>query len=243
MAVDAALLASVADGAPPALRFYRWTPACLSLGRNQLATGVYDRARTTAYGLDVVRRPTGGLAVLHDDELTYAIVVPAARLGGPRTAYHDIHRAIASGLATLGIQTTLADSGSSVLERGHAAAPCFASPAGGEVVSGARKLVGSAQRCERRTLLQHGSILIDGRQERVDALRATPAGMHADASVTLTELLGSAPAWDSLVSALTRAFEQVLGMCLHPAQLTHAEQTLAARLEATYRDDAWTWRR
>jgi lipoate-protein ligase A len=110
-------------------------------------------------------------------------------------------------------------------------------------VVGDRKLVGSAQRCERRTLLQHGSILIDGRQERVDALRSRPAPTSTDTSVALAELLGSVPAWDSLLNALARGFELVLGVCLQPAPLEEAERALAGRLEETYRDDAWTWRR
>jgi lipoate-protein ligase A len=243
MALDAALLASVAAGASPAVRFYRWAPACLSLGRNQLANDVYDRTRVAALGIDIVRRPTGGLAVLHDDELTYAVTAPAALFGGPRAAYRDIHRAIAAGLATLGIETRLAAANSTLPERGISAAPCFAAPAGGEVVVGDRKLVGSAQRCERRTLLQHGSILIDGRQERVDALRSRPAPTSTDTSVALAELLGSVPAWDSLLNALARGFEQVLGVCLQPAPLDEGERALAGRLEETYRDDAWTWRR
>ena len=243
MAVDASLLASVAAGSPPTVRFYRWTPACLSLGRNQAANDVYDRVRAAARGFDIVRRPTGGLAVLHDIELTYAVAAPVALLGGPRSAYREIHRAIAAGLASLGILTQLADADGNLHERGIGAAPCFASPVGGEVVVGARKLVGSAQRCERRTLLQHGSILIDGRQDRVDALRTIPAAAPLDTSVTLSELLGRAPAWDSLLRALVRGFEQVLGVCLQPAPLEQEEQALAARLEETYRDDAWTWRR
>jgi lipoyl(octanoyl) transferase len=243
MAVDAVLLDSVATGAPPAVRFYRWAPACLSLGRNQVAIGVYDRTRVAAQGLDVVRRPTGGLAVLHDLELTYAIVAPAALLGGPRSAYRDIHLAIAAGLATLGIKAGLAEAGASISDRGFGAAPCFASPAGGEVIVGKRKLVGSAQRYERRTLLQHGSILVEGRQDRVGALRTVPDTTAVDASITVAELLGSAPPWHRLVSELARGIEQVLGVCLHPVPLDEAEQTLAARLEETYRDDAWTWRR
>src|SRR3954451_18997918 len=87
MAVDEALAASVADGGVPVLRFYRWEPACLSLGRNQPARGRYDLAALAAAGVDVVRRPTGGRAVLHRRELTYSAAAPVALLGPPRHAY------------------------------------------------------------------------------------------------------------------------------------------------------------
>src|SRR4028119_220945 len=86
MAVDEALAESVRQGGLPVLRLYRWSPRCLSLGRNQPARGRYDTAALAARGIDVVRRPTGGRAVLHDRELTYCAALPAALLGGPRPA-------------------------------------------------------------------------------------------------------------------------------------------------------------
>ncbi|MGH7443696.1 MAG: lipoate--protein ligase family protein, partial [Longimicrobiales bacterium] len=166
MAVDQALLESVAAGAPPVLRLYRWRPACLSFGRNQAAAGIYNESRARLLGIGIVRRPTGGLSVLHDAELTYAVVAPAAMLGGPRAAYHAINRALAMGLQDLGIPAELAGGArrTSVTAAFRGAQPCFALPAGGEVVVNGRKLVGSAQRVERRTILQHGSILLDGSQ-------------------------------------------------------------------------------
>jgi lipoyl(octanoyl) transferase len=78
MAVDEALAESVRAGGAPVLRFYRWSPACLSLGRNQPADG-YDRDRIRRRGVEVVRRPTGGRAVLHHRELTYSVAVARAR--------------------------------------------------------------------------------------------------------------------------------------------------------------------
>ena len=103
MAVDEALMESVRGGAPPVLRFYRWQPGCLSLGRNQPAAGVYDRQRIDQLGLDVVRRPTGGRAVLHRRELTYSVVVGEGVLGGLRESYLRINRALAAGLRKLGV--------------------------------------------------------------------------------------------------------------------------------------------
>ena len=243
MAVDSTLLASVAGGAPPAVRFYRWSPACLSLGRNQAAIGLYDRDRASRLGFDIVRRPTGGSAVLHDAELTYSIVAPAALLGGPRAGYRLIHRAIANGLTHLGVRTELALSSSPVAQHANGSDPCFAHPMGGEVVVSGRKLVGSAQRTERRTVLQHGSILLEGSQARVDELRLQPAAPGPNGAITLAELLGSVPAWNRMVQVLADAIERVFSTRLALAPLDPAELALASRLEARYRDDAWTWRR
>ncbi len=242
MAVDAALLESVAGGAPPALRLYRWSPACLSLGRNQAARDVYDPAKLASLGFDLVRRPTGGLAVLHDEELTYAVAIPADRLGGPRRTYHALHGAIARALTALGADTRLAGPARGAAGPGGEAPPCFADPVGGEVVSRGRKLVGSAQRTERRTVLQHGSILVAGRQDRVDALRVSGTRV-ADGSIALSDLLGTAPAWPVLARALREGFTATLGVEFVDDPLSPAELDLARRLEATYRDDAWTWRR
>lgn len=242
MATDAALLASIAEGAPPAIRLYRWTPACLSFGRNQAACGEYDPARIAAAGLDVVRRPTGGLAVLHDAELTYAVVAPARMLGGPREAYRRIHEAIARGLERLGIPTDLAAPAAGVAP-GRAAPPCFAAPAGGEILSGGGKLVGSAQRTERRTFLQHGSILLGGSQARVNDLRRSGRGAPGDGSVTVAALLGRVPEIPVVAAALRSGFDGLVAAGLEDAPLARGERALAARLEDTYRDDAWTWRR
>jgi lipoyl(octanoyl) transferase len=253
MATDSALLASVRAGAPPVLRLYRWAPACLSFGRNQPAHGLYDRARARALGIDFVRRPTGGLAVLHDAELTYAVVVPAGVLGGPRDTYCEISRALSAGLRRLGAPVGLAGpSAAPPLAAG--APPCFAAAAAGEVVAGDRKLVGSAQRMEGRTLLQHGSILLHGDQRRLTGLRtaehpgaaaagegALPAGGPAHA--TLADVLGRVPAWEELVAAVTTAFAAHTGIPLAPARLAHAERASVRALTEQFDDDAWTWRR
>ena len=150
MAVDEALLASVQNGAAPVLRLYRWSPACLSFGRNQAAAGIYEPQRLRTAGIDVVRRPTGGLAVLHDQELTYAVVAPAGLLGGPRATYVTINAVLVAALASVGAPAALA--GGSHAARPASLEPCFQAPSAGEVVAGDAKLVGSAQRCEQHTV-------------------------------------------------------------------------------------------
>ena len=244
MAVDQALLESVAGGAAPVLRFYRWQPACLSFGRNQVARGFYDPARAADLRIDVVRRPTGGLAVLHDAELTYSVIAPAALLGGPRAAYCTINQALAAGLRSLGVAAELAAGGRREAARDAfaAAAPCFELPAAGEVVVAGHKLIGSAQRVERRTILQHGSILVDGSQEAIQQIQAVPGATPVHAT-TLRQLLGRTPTWDELALALENAFARTAGTALAPARLKSDELDRAARLTARFADHDWTWRR
>jgi lipoyl(octanoyl) transferase len=108
MGMDVALLEAVRLGAAPVVRFYRWSPACLSFGRNQPARGLYDLAAAVSRGIDFVRRPTGGQAVLHADELTYAVIAPVSRIGRPRDAYRQINGALVAGLRSLGVDAELA---------------------------------------------------------------------------------------------------------------------------------------
>lgn len=252
MALDQALLASVQDGGPPVLRLYLWDPPCLSLGRNQRAAGLYDIERAAAAGIDIVRRPTGGLAVLHDRELTYCVLAPIASLGGARAAYAMINRALIRGLRSLGVPAELAGGSERPARRPvrDAADPCFQVPAPGEVVAAGRKLVGSAQRCAGGALLQHGSILLDGTQAAVLDLtmpgrRQAAAGAIpplVDGSVTLRDLMGSIPPMERLIEALQSGFTEASGIPLAPDSVTREERARAHGLEAHFRAAAWTWR-
>lgn len=242
MAIDHALLDGVRAQGRPALRLYGWRPACLSLGRNQRARGVFDAGRAAARGLDVVRRPTGGRAVLHDRELTYAVAAPIHLLDGPRAGYRTINRALVAALRGLRVDAELALDAPTTGP--DAPEPCFRRPAAGEVVVGGRKLVGSAQRCERGALLQHGSLLLEGTQQGVTELR-TDAGepIAVGGETSLHVLLGRVPEWALLVEAITAGFEETCGIRLAPGSLTAAERDRALHLEERYRSGAWTWRR
>src|SRR5882762_9114371 len=143
MAIDAELL-DRADGTGRAfLRLYRFDPPCLSLGRNEPAAH-YDRAAITQRGLDLVRRPTGGRAVWHEHDVTYAVAAPIATFGCLRAAYHAIHARLAAAMHTLGVAATLAPDRLTARPPDRRGA-CFAAPVGGEVLVGGRKLIGSAQ--------------------------------------------------------------------------------------------------
>src|SRR5690242_328923 len=133
MALDALLLEDAARTGRATLRLYRWAPSCLSFGRNEPALARYDRAEIERRGISVVHRPTGGRAVWHDRELTYAVAAPIAAFGTLAEAYRIIHERIAMALGTLGVVARVAP-----VARPEAigAGACFASAVGGEVVAG-----------------------------------------------------------------------------------------------------------
>lgn len=240
MAVDHALAETVEPGAAW-LRLYRWLRPTLSLGRNEPAAGAYDFERAERLGIDVVRRPTGGRGVLHDAELTYAVVAPVAAAGRLRAAYAVVHAGLAAGLRSLGADARLA---AGVAPGPPRAGACFEATAGGEVVAGGRKLAGSAQARIGRALLQHGSILIDGTQERVGELRRqSPDADTPPASTTLREQLCRAPSWREVATAVTEGLATELGTEIVTGELPRRVTRLIGPLERHYRSREWTLRR
>jgi lipoate-protein ligase A len=249
MALDEALMASAGRGVVT-LRFYGWHPPCLSFGRNQAAKGRYDPEAARGRGIDVVRRPTGGRAVLHHREITYSVTAPAGLWGGLRACYGRINRGLARGLAEVGVPL---DSVATV-ESGRAgtlgapaplARACFRDPLPGELTSGGRKLVGSAQCRVDGALLQHGSILIHDDQSEVDTLLVTPpaGGALPSGACSIHELLGRVPPREELVGALAAGFAEEFEVRLEPGEPDPSEQRAARSLEARYLDPEWTWRR
>jgi len=204
MASDAALLAESNVTGQAFLRLYRFDPPCLSLGRNEPADQ-YDQDAIARLGLDVVRRPTGGRAVWHQDEVTYAVVAPIAVFGGVRTAYHAIHERLALALRSLGVDATLAldhpATPSTLLQH---PAPCFAAPSGGEVLVAGRKLIGSAQVRMRSAFLQHGSILLDGSQDVVSIVSRQQSAVGGE--TTLSAVLGRRVSFDEVADAIVKAW-------------------------------------
>lgn len=186
MAVDAAVLRAVEAGdAPPTLRFYGWTPWCVSLGHFQKPRRELDAAALRARGWDFVTRPTGGRAVLHAEEITYSIM--ARRDEAPwcetlAASYERIGSAWAAALDGFGLDLVRGASGMSneyapLREGDSPAPPCFASSARSELAFGARKVVGSAQRRTREAFVQHGSIPVTPDHERlVEVLPLDAAG-------------------------------------------------------------------
>jgi lipoate-protein ligase A len=156
MVTDLEMLAAVAEGAPPALRLYRWDPPALSLGRFQPETDVDERACERA-GVDVVRRPTGGRALLHGGDLTYAVAMPrpVGAAGSVDAVYCHLAAGLIAGLSRLGVEATVAR------HDGRPTGPvCFTSMQGADLRVGTRKLCGSAQVRRGAGVLQHGSVLL-----------------------------------------------------------------------------------
>ena len=202
MARDQGLLETAARSGAAFLRLYRWSPACLSLGRNEPLDG-YDAAAIARLGIDVVRRPTGGRAVWHEQEVTYAVAAPVAVFGSLREGYAAIHAHIASALRSLGAPATLAPRPKALSPLSSGA--CFATTAGGEVMVAGRKLVGSAQVRQGGTFLQHGSILLAGSQDVVAAVSRQPAAVSQH--TTLQQVLGRTVTFSEVADAMRLAFD------------------------------------
>lgn len=237
MALDHALAECLGPG-EGVLRFYAWAPHTVSFGRNEPARGVYDPGTAAREGLGLVRRPTGGRAVLHAWEVTYCAVFGERALGGARHAYLRMGEGLVAGLRELGCAADLARSGTSLPPD---AGPCFQAPAPGEVVLGGRKLVGSAQVRMDGALLQHGSVILRGDQSALARL----AGGEVDPfpPATLEEAVGPVD-WRDAAAALGRGMALALGGSWNEGGATAAEEARARELEAErYATDAWTWRR
>jgi lipoate-protein ligase A len=211
------------DGAQ-VLRLYGWAPPAISLGHHQDA-GTIDQERLTRDGFALVRRPTGGRAILHQDELTYCVVM----LSGRRSilqVYNAISEALVKGLALYGVDVSLQRSQPDLaaVYRDQSSIPCFTSSARNEIEWGGRKLVGSAQRRyaegERDVVLQHGSILCGASHRRLteylkidsEAVRERIEREMREKTVDLAEITGRAVDLERLKSCIVEGFEAAWGI-------------------------------
>jgi lipoate-protein ligase A len=240
MALDEALLERARRTGEATLRVYGWARPTLSFGRHQRARGVYDVDRLRASGVDVVRRPTGGRALLHHREVTYAVAAPDAHGRTLRESYARINRLLVDALRVLGVEARVA--APTTRAPFPDGAPCFDTATGGELVVGDAKLVGSAQWRQEGALLQHGSILVDDDQTLLATLAARPAA-PVSTPATLRGALGRAPSAAEVADALfaaVRTLEDPAARVLAPDDALRAD---VARLAARYEADWWTWRR
>ena len=245
MALDDALLEAQARGAaPPTLRLYRWAPACLSLGRFQHSADI-DRDACVRAGVPVVRRPSGGRALLHGDELTYALALRADHpaLAGADSileSYRRISAALLAGLRLLEVPVELAPAA----RRRGASAACFDTPASYELTVDGRKLVGSAQARRDGALLQHGAIPLTPHAALLNSLLAAPPLDLDTKMIALDQALGRSVTFDSLAEALAEGFRAAWDVRLVPGTWTAAELARAEELRrARYNGDDWTWGR
>lgn len=233
MGVDEVLWQSVETGALPTLRFYSWQPFCLSVGRlqKQLPPAALHSERS----FDLVRRPTGGRAVWHAQEITYSLTTrldflpdDARSVNG---AYNWLSNGFLLGLRELGLNVALAPSGARAQGTN-----CFAASAGCDFLADGKKLIGAAQCRTEEALLQHGSLLLAIDQEQWQH----NAGGPMNDAVSL-QSLGLESDVSTIIAALCRGFEAATGANLHEGQLSGAEHGQAAELaRAKYANEAWT---
>jgi lipoate-protein ligase A len=234
MSIDYSLLRR-AQGGDAFLRLYRWSPPCLSFGRNEPATRRYDVAEIERRGIDTVRRPTGGRAVWHDAELTYSVAAPDLTFGTLRETYNIIHATLAAALRLIGVEAELAAQRSTTTAALSGGA-CFTAPVGGEIVVGGKKLVGSAQVREESAFLQHGSVLLYDCQDVVTQVTAGEPVLPT--STSISAVLGRAVEFEEVAGAI--AAETVDAW-----SGSWEESTLPCSVSehARFADSEWTWRR
>jgi len=268
MAADEALMQAQGDADRlPTIRLYSWQPACVSIGYFQRAGGEVDLEACAQAGVDVVRRPTGGRAVLHDDEITYSVTIRQELLpGGVLETYQRLSQGILQGLRYLGIEGELArlthQSRSSGPESaatspraetaGGSRAACFDSPSWYETLVGGRKIIGSAQTRAAGVILQHGSLLLSFAAEPLAALLRAPSAAararlarHLDRRVTsVSEQLGRRPRPGEIEGALADGIAAALGVSIVRGGYSDRELLLTQQLcEHKYATERWTMRR
>jgi lipoyl(octanoyl) transferase len=240
MAVDEALLEAVGQGVSlPCLRLYSWYPPCLSIGYAQPA-GDIDRKRLLDLDWDWVRRPTGGRAILHTDELTYSVVASASepRLsGGVLESYQRLSKALLSALHILGIPAQAHPIHQTNLNQADAVV-CFEVPSNYEIVVDGKKLIGSAQARRKEGILQHGTLPLQGDLTRITQVLVFPddrareeASLRLLSHATTVEtVLAHQISWDAAAHAFIEAFESELDLELEPGELSIIEKTRADQL-------------
>lgn len=242
MARDVALKARAAKTSETVFSIYSWARPTLSFGRNQTAAGLYDLERIGRAEIDVVRRPTGGRAILHDREVTYSVTAPLDDAASLRETYTRINHVLLDGLARLGVGAEVA--GRSQRADAPGVRPCFETPSEGELAAAGRKLVGSAQWRDGGALLQHGSILVDDDQSSLSSYMAHAANRTATITppATLRALLGRAPGAAEVANAM---FEAVRSLEDQGAIELSEDEIRADALSNVPRflDEEWTWRR
>lgn len=263
MALDEALLQSysnrLASSSPPfpapILRFYGWLPACLSLGYAQKAEREVNFEACRQLGVDWVRRPTGGRAILHDhDELTYSLVGACGDPlfgSGILDSYYRISQALLEGLQRLGVQAEVAPKVSSHQAAGTTAA-CFDAPSSYEITFGGRKLIGSAQSRSGAAFLQQGTILLRVDVQKLFQVLNPPQRLSRAAAIEqvsqrLTSIMaarGRIVDFGEAQAAFIAGFEAYFNIHLTPSQPTSTELEFARRLRLEkYANPAWNMER
>jgi lipoate-protein ligase A len=252
MAVDEAILEAVGRGISlPTLRLYAWQPPCLSLGYAQPVTDVDIQALGSS-GWNLVRRPTGGRAILHTDELTYAVIAPLNEqrvAGGVLESYRRLAQGLLQALQFMGLPAQ-ADQAYPLPPGAQLnGAVCFEVPSNYEITANGKKIIGSSQARRLSGVLQHGSLPLTGDLARItnvlqfqtESDRAESAIRLLDHATTLEAVLNRVVAWDEAADCFKRAFEQCLDLKLEIDHLSGFELKRAAELvKEKYGNLTWT---
>ncbi|MDP1891917.1 MAG: hypothetical protein Q8K55_13570 [Gemmatimonadaceae bacterium] len=244
MACDVALMARARRTGEAVFRVYAWAQPTLSFGRHEAARRHYDADAIAAAGVALVRRPTGGRALLHHREVTYSITAPVIPGESLAASVRHFNQLLRDALHALGVDAR--EAGASRAMRPEGAA-CFAAPSAGELTLDGRKLVGSAQVRQDGALLQHGSILLDDDQGRIASFAAGPYLPPAPAA-SLREALGAKTAYEPVRDALLRVVAAASGarsteeLALTPDEALGGSPDFDDAL-LQFHDLAWTWRR
>ena len=244
MAVDETLLRCMAPSGAPVLRLYGFAPPCVSLGRFQESGDLGDSALRVRDGVDLVRRPTGGRAVLHDDEVTYAVVIGRNHLHPftKRAAYRVSAELLLRLLSALGVRGAV-QPGDTAASAADADPDCYRATGEYEITASAKKLVGSAQITTRDAALQHGSIPLSASYARIGRYLGGHASAGGSGTNTAATSAGTESgrrwSYDEALQRLAAAARTHLGA--QPSGLSGAETRLARELEETrYACSKWT---
>lgn len=235
MGIDEAILRLNAEGkSPNTLRFWRWQPSAVSIGCFQSLEKEVALDVAKKYGVDVVRRITGGGAVFHDHdgELTYSLVCREEEM--PKDiieSYKIICGGLVNGLETLGLKAEF-------------------KPVN-DVQVGGKKISGSAQTRRWGSILQHGTILISPNIKMMfELLKVTPEKISDkfiesvfERVTTIEKAIGKKPSFEEVRAVMVRGFEKALGVKFYEGELTAEEMELAVELARKYSSEEWLKRR
>jgi len=252
MALDEAILEHIGRGESiPTLRLYAWEPACLSLGYAQPFADV-DTSQLKEHGWEVVRRMTGGRAILHTDELTYSIIAPSNEPsveGSVLESYNRIAQALLAALQSLEIPVEAKEGKANNAEALNPV--CFEVPSTYEITVDGKKLIGSAQARKKDGVLQHGSLPLTGDLARIcqalvfenESARETASKRLLEKATTVESALGREISWEAAALAYVLAFEAQLGLIFERQELSESESKRADELvREKYDHPSWTER-
>ena len=252
MALDESILEHIGHGeSNPTLRLYAWTPACLSLGYAQPFADV-DMHRLKERGWEVVRRATGGRAILHTDELTYSVIAPSNEPrveGSILESYNRLAQALLLGLKSLEIPVEMKEGKA---DNGAVPNPvCFEVPSTYEITVNGKKLIGSAQARKKEGVLQHGSLPLTGDLTRIcqtltfenESAREDASKRLLERATTVESALGREVSWEMASQVFVQAFEAQLGLKLEAGRISESESKKTEELVKEKKDHpSWTER-